>query len=34
MPTSQQTHTTGIQGWEEPQRSTSVEELHTTIKPR
>jgi hypothetical protein len=32
--TSQQTHTTSIQDREEPQRNTSVEELHTTATTR
>jgi hypothetical protein len=34
IPTCQQTHTTSIQGSEEPQRNTPVEELHTTTTPR
>jgi hypothetical protein len=34
MLTSQQTPTTSIQGREEPQRNTPVEELHTTTTSR
>jgi hypothetical protein len=32
IPTTQQTHISSIQGREEPQRNTSVEETHTTDK--